>query len=267
MREVGQVKLLTPAEELALAKKIKKGDDKAREHMIKANLRLVVKIAKEYDGLGLPLLDLINEGNIGLMKGIDRFDPTKGAKLSTYAAWWIKQGIRRALMNQSKTIRVPVHVVDKLAHIRKAEMKLRDELQREPTSSEVGFEVGLDSKQVERYQRASMAPISLDAPIGDDEDSARVADIVADQNASAPDEELVGENDTDLMKEVFSTLPEREQIILQRRFGMDGEDPQTLEEIGERLGVTRERIRQIQDAALKKLRRKMEQRDTMSKAV
>jgi RNA polymerase primary sigma factor len=267
MREVGQVNLLTPAEEMALAKRILKGDDKAREHMIKANLRLVVKIAKEYEGLGLPLLDLINEGNIGLMKGIDRFDPTKGAKLSTYAAWWIKQGIRRALMNQSKTIRVPVHVVDKLAHIRKAEMKLRDALQREPTSSEVGFEVGLDAKQVERYQRASMAPISLDAPIGDDEDSGRVADIIADQNASAPDEELLGENDADLMREMFSALPEREQIILQRRFGMDGEDPQTLEEIGARLGVTRERIRQIQDAALKKLRRKMEQRDTMAKAV
>jgi RNA polymerase primary sigma factor len=267
MREVGQVNLLTPAEEMALAKRILKGDDKAREHMIKANLRLVVKIAKEYEGLGLPLLDLINEGNIGLMKGIDRFDPTKGAKLSTYAAWWIKQGIRRALMNQSKTIRVPVHVIDKLAHIRKAEMKLRDEFQREPTSSEIGFEVGLDAKQVERYQRASMAPISLDAPIGDDEDSGRVADIIADQNAASPDEELVGENDTDLMREMFSGLPEREQIILQRRFGMDGEDPQTLEEIGERLGVTRERIRQIQDAALKKLRRKMEQKDMMAKAI
>ncbi|MDB6030026.1 MAG: polymerase, sigma 70 subunit, RpoD family [Verrucomicrobiales bacterium] len=267
MREVGQVNLLTPAEEMALAKRILKGDDKAREHMIKANLRLVVKIAKEYEGLGLPLLDLINEGNIGLMKGIDRFDPTKGAKLSTYAAWWIKQGIRRALMNQSKTIRVPVHVIDKLAHIRKAEMKLRDEFQREPTSSEVGFEVGLDAKQVERYQRASMAPISLDAPIGDDEDSGRIADIIADQNATAPDEELVGENDADLMREMFSGLPEREQIILQRRFGMDGEDPQTLEEIGARLGVTRERIRQIQDSALKKLRRKMEQKDTMAKAI
>jgi len=267
MREVGLVKLLTPAEELALAKRIQKGDDKAREHMIKANLRLVVKIAKEYDGLGLPLLDLINEGNIGLMKGIDRFDPTKGAKLSTYAAWWIKQGIRRALMNQSKTIRVPVHVVDKLAHIRKAELRLRDEFQRDPTSGEIAAELDMDPKQVERYQRASMAPISLDAPIGDDEESGRVADIVADQNASSPDDELVEENDADLMREVFATLPEREQVILQKRFGINGDDPKTLEEIGSELGVTRERIRQIQDGALKKLRRKMEQKDTIAQAI
>ena len=144
LREIGQVKLLTPAEEIALAKRIKKGDKQAREHMIKANLRLVVKIARDYDGLGLPLLDLINEGNIGLMKGVERFDPAKGAKLSTYAAWWIKQAIKRALANQSKTIRLPVHVVDKVAHIRRAEVNLREAFDREPTDEEVADHLGLD---------------------------------------------------------------------------------------------------------------------------
>src|SRR3974390_2062139 len=148
MREIGQVKLLTPAEEIALAKRIRKGDEQAREHMIKANLRLVVKIARDYENLGLPLLDLINEGNVGLMKGVERFDPAKGAKLSTYAAWWIKQSIKRALANQSKTIRLPVHVVDKVAHIRRAELKLREALDRDPTDEEVAADVGLKPNRV-----------------------------------------------------------------------------------------------------------------------
>ena len=169
LREIGQVKLLTPAEEIVLAKRIKRGDKSAREHMIKANLRLVVKIARDYENLGLPLLDLINEGNIGLMKGVERFDPKKGAKLSTYASWWIKQAIKRALANQSKTIRLPVHVVDKVAHIRRAEMRLREVLDREPTDEEVASELGIDAKRVRRYRQASRAPVSLDAPIGYDE--------------------------------------------------------------------------------------------------
>src|SRR4051812_9388520 len=152
LREIGQVKLLTREEEIILAKRIKKGDRKAREQMIKANLRLVVKIARDYDGLGLPLLDLINEGNIGLMKGVNRFDPRKGAKLSTYASWWIKQAIKRALANQSKTIRLPVHVVDKVAHIRRAEVKLRETLDREPTDEEVAGELGLNPRRVRQYR-------------------------------------------------------------------------------------------------------------------
>src|SRR5438067_6194535 len=156
LREIGQVKLLTPKEEIELAKRIKKGDEQAREHMIKANLRLVVKIARDYDGLGLPLLDLINEGNIGLMKGVERFDPTKGAKLSTYASWWIKQAIKRALANQSKTIRLPVHVVDKIAHIRRAEALLHDVLGRAPTNEEVSDEVGVSAIRVAQYREASM---------------------------------------------------------------------------------------------------------------
>jgi len=185
LREIGQVKLLTPAEEIALAKRIKRGDQSARELMIKANLRLVVKIARDYEGLGLPLLDLINEGNIGLMKGVERFDPKKGAKLSTYASWWIKQAIKRALANQSKTIRLPVHVVDKVAHIRRAELKLQEELKRDPTDGELAKELNLNSRSVREYREASRAPVSLDAPLGTDE-SDSVSELVADPNAAAP---------------------------------------------------------------------------------
>src|SRR5438477_5346009 len=185
LREIGQVKLLTPAEEIVLAKRIKKGDEQAREQMIKANLRLVVKIARDYAGQGLPLLDLINEGNIGLMKGVERFNPAKGAKLSTYAAWWIKQSIKRALANQSKTIRLPVHVVDKLFHIRRAMAKLHDILGREPHDEEIAEELGLTTVQVKQLRKASITPASLEAPLGED-DSNRVADVIADENAENP---------------------------------------------------------------------------------
>jgi len=260
LREIGQVKLLTPAEEITLAKRIKRGDKSAREHMIKANLRLVVKIARDYENLGLPLLDLINEGNIGLMKGVERFDPKKGAKLSTYASWWIKQAIKRALANQSKTIRLPVHVVDKVAHIRRAEMRLREVLDREPTDEEVASELGLDAKRVRRYRQASRASVSLDAPLGDDEND-RVSEVVADPNAALPSEQLVYESDNALVQEILATLPEREREILAMRFGLNDGKERTLEEVGERFGVTRERIRQIQEQALKTIRKTMEKRD------
>ena len=260
LREIGQVKLLTPDEEIALAKRIKRGDKHAREHMIKANLRLVVKIARDYENLGLPLLDLINEGNIGLMKGVERFDPKKGAKLSTYASWWIKQAIKRALANQSKTIRLPVHVVDKVAHIRRAEMRLREQLDREPTDEEVASELGLDARRVRRYRQASKAPVSLDAPLGDD-DTEHVSEVVADPNATLPSERLVYESDNALVQEILATLPDREREILALRFGLADGKERTLEEVGERFGVTRERIRQIQEEALKTIRKKMEKRD------
>ena len=260
LREIGQVKLLTPQEEIVLAKRIRRGDQRAREHMIKANLRLVVKIAHDYEGMGLPLLDLINEGNIGLMKGVERFDPRKGAKLSTYASWWIKQSIKRALANQSKTIRLPVHVVDKVAHIRRAEVKLRETLDRDPTDEEVAYELDLDPRRIRQYRQASKAPVSLDAPIGDDA-SERVSEIVADPNAAAPFDRLVQETDTQLVREVLGTLDQRENKILTLRFGLADGQERTLEEVGARLGVTRERIRQIQEQALKKLREKMEARD------
>ena len=261
LREVGQVKLLTPAEEITLARRVRKGDEAARDHMIKANLRLVVKIARDYDGLGLPLLDLINEGNIGLMKGVERFDPTKGAKLSTYASWWIKQSIKRALANQSKTIRLPVHVVDTVAQIRRAETRLRETLDREPTDEEVASELDLDQRRLRQYREAARAPVSLETPLGSDDDSDRVAEVVPDANAAAPFERVLKENDSAMLREVFSTLSPREKTILTMRYGLEDDTPKTLEEIGGEFGVTRERIRQIQNEALKKLRAKVRRKE------
>jgi RNA polymerase primary sigma factor len=263
LREIAQVELLTRKEELLLAHRIRKGDEQAREQMIKANLRLVVKIAHDYDGLGLPLLDLINEGNIGLIKGVERFDPGKGAKLSTYASWWIKQAIKRALANQSKTIRLPVHVVDKVAHIRRAEVKLREILERDPTDEEVAADVGLKPGRVREYRQASKAPVSLEAPLGASDDASPVAEVVADANAEAPFDHLVKTSDAELLREVFATLAPRERAILSMRFGLEDDTPRTLEEIGARFGVTRERIRQIQNEAIQKLRTKVQRRDRL----
>jgi RNA polymerase primary sigma factor len=264
LREIGQVKLLTPQEEIQLAARIKKGDEQAREHMIKANLRLVVKIAREYENLGLPLLDLINEGNMGLMKGVERFDPKKGAKLSTYASWWIKQSIKRALANQSKTIRLPVHVVDKVAHIRRAEMKLKEQLDRDPTDEELAEILNLKVKRVREYREAAKAPVSLDAPLGHDDDSDHVSEVVADTRAEAPYENLAKDTDKALMKEVFATLSPREQHILTLRFGLQDDTPKTLEEIGQQYRLTRERIRQIESEGLQKLRVRMAKRDSLA---
>jgi RNA polymerase primary sigma factor len=261
LQEIGQVKLLTPQEEIALAKRIKKGDKQAREQMIKANLRLVVKIARDYSGLGLPLLDLINEGNIGLMKGVERFNPAKGAKLSTYAAWWIKQSIKRALANQSKTIRLPVHVLDKVAHIRRAEVKLHEALDRDPTDEELADELGMQPHRLRSYRQASRAPVSLDAPLGEDE-SDRVSEIVADPNAQPPFASILRESDNALMLEALGTLTKRERAILEMRFGLNNGEPKTLEEVGAEFHVTRERIRQIQEHALRQLRVRMERSDT-----
>src|SRR4051812_9208359 len=189
LREIGQVKLLTPQEEIELAARIKKGDKKAREQMIKANLRLVVKIAHDYENFGLPLLDLINEGNIGLMKAVERFDPAKGGKLSTYGSWWIKQSIKRALANQSKTIRLPVHLVDKISKMRRTAMKLQEVFGREPTDEELAEELGMSPSRVTQMRTAAIRPASLDAPIGD-EDSNNFAEVVQDEAADTPYEQL-----------------------------------------------------------------------------
>ena len=257
LREIGLVKLLTPEEEIGLAAKIKKGDRRAREHMIKANLRLVVKIAHDYEGLGLPLLDLINEGNIGLMKAVERFDPAKGGKLSTYAAWWIKQSIKRALANQSKTIRLPVHLVDKILRMRRTAMKLQEVFGREPTDEELGEELGMSAARVAQLRTAAIRPASLDAPIGDDESNS-FAEVVEDEKAEDPYEQLEEKTVGRMVEEMLTRLDPREATILRYRFGLDGGSERTLEEVGEKFGVTRERIRQIQNIALTKLRRMIE---------
>jgi RNA polymerase primary sigma factor len=260
LNEIGQVKLLRPEEEIQLAKRIKRGDKRARELMITANLRLVVKIARDYEGLGLPLLDLINEGNIGLMKGVERFDPAKGAKLSTYAAWWIKQAIMAALANQSKTIRLPAHVVERLAKMRRAEAELHDTFDREPTDQELAEHLGLDARRIRQYRQAAKAPVSLDAPLGEDEPN-RISDVVADPNAAAPFDRIVQENDAGLVREALAGLSQRETAILGLRFGLNGAKPKTLEEIGAQFKLSRERIRQIQDEALAKMREQIEERE------
>src|SRR5213593_1187267 len=265
LREIGQIPLLTPQQEIELAAKIKRGDKEARALMIRSNLRLVVKIAHDYANLGLPLLDLISEGNIGLMKAVERFDPAKGGKLSTYAAWWIKQSIKRALANQSKTIRLPVHIVDKLFHLRRAAAKLEETLGREPTDEELAEDLKFPVARVKQLRRAAVRPTSLDAPIGDDETN-RVADVVKDESADTPYEQLEEKTNNALVHEMVETLDAREQAILRQRFGLDGGDRKTLEEIGEQFGVTRERIRQIEEIALRKLRKKIQKLETISVA-
>lgn len=266
LREIGQVKLLTADEELALAKRVKRGDKDAREHMIKANLRLVVKIAREYEGLGLPLLDLINEGNIGLMKAVDRFDTKRGAKFSTYASLWIKQAIRRALTNLSKTIRLPVHVMDKLTRIRKSEAKLAEALDREPTDEELAADLDVDVRRVRRYRDAARPPISLDSPVGDD-GTTSVSELVADSNAAAPFAQLASDTDNEVVQSALTSLSERERKILTMRFGLGDDQPRTLEELGVHFGLTRERIRQLQEQALRKLRHLIEEEDSLVVAV
>ena len=264
LREIGQVKLLTPLEEIELAARIKKGDKKAREQMIKANLRLVVKIAHDYEGLGLPLLDLINEGNIGLMKAVERFDPAKGGKLSTYGAWWIKQSIKRALANQSKTIRLPVHLVDKISKMRRTAMKLQEVLGREPTDEELAEELGMTASRVSQLRTAAIRPASLDAPIGD-EDSNNFSEVVQDENAATPYQELEEKTVSAMLQEMVKTLDSREATILRYRFGLDGGSEKTLEEVGQKFGVTRERVRQIQNIALTKLRKMIEKLEAVKR--
>lgn len=262
MREVGEVDLLTPEEEVQLAARIKRGNAKARERMIRANLRLVVKIAREYEGYGLPLLDLINEGNIGLMRAVEKFDPAKGGKLSTYSSWWIKQSIRRAIANQAKTVRLPIHMLDKIAKVRRTVNKLTEALGQEPTDEEVAVELGITPKRAGMLRAAGVRTSSIDAPLGDD-DTSRVGDIIPDERAENPYDQLEQKTMLDLLGELVDRLPEREYNILRLRFGLDGGPERSLEEIGKEFGVTRERIRQLQNLALSKLRRMIETREAV----
>jgi RNA polymerase primary sigma factor len=254
LREIGRTPLLTPEQEIELAGKIKKGDIEARERMISSNLRLVVTIAQGYTNLGLPLSDLISEGNIGLTKAVGRFDPWKGAKFSTYAAWWIKQSIKRALANQSKVIRLPVHLVDKIAKIRGIALQMSDGLGREPTDDELAEEIGIASGKIARLRSVGVRPASLDAPIGDD-DTTAFGETVGDEKAQTPLQLLCDKNLSGEMSGLLDLLNEREKTIISQRFGLEDGKPKTLDDVGRNLGVTRERIRQLQDIALAKLRR------------
>ena len=263
LRQIAQYPLITPAQEVVLAAKIKKGNSAAKAEMIRANLRLVVKIARDYANLGLPLLDLISEGNIGLVKAVERFDPAKGGKLSTYGSWWIKQSIKRALANQGKTIRLPVHLIDKIAKIRRVGAGLSDELGREATDEEIAEEVGMNAGKVTLLKQASIRPASLDAPVGE-EDSTEFGELVGDEMAVDPFESLSDKNMQLEVGDLLVQLDERERKIINARFGLDGSDPVTLEEVGDKFGVTRERIRQLQNIALGKMRRALNKRERMN---
>ena len=257
LREIGREKLLTPEEEVQLAARVKRGDKAARERMITANLRLVVKMATDYANLGLPLSDLISEGNIGLMKAVERFDPQKGGKLSTYAGWWIKQSIKRALANQSKMIRVPVHQVEKIAKMRRLTERLTIELGREPSDEELADEVGLTASKVTALKSSAIRPASLDAPVGKDDGETLFGDMITDENAVDPFEQLEEKDLREGIGGLLKVLTPREREIIKLRFGLGGGRLKTLEDIGHKFGITRERIRQIQMGALRKLRREM----------
>jgi RNA polymerase primary sigma factor len=259
LREIGKVPLLTRKEEIALAERIKNSDREACALMIKANLRLVVTIARDYVDLGLPLLDLVAEGNIGLMKAVERFDPAKGGKLSTYAAWWIKQSIKRALAKQSRTIRLPVHLLEKVSKIRRVSLHMSNQIGREPTNDELAEEIGISSRKVSLWKTASTRLSSLNAPI-DNDDSIELGETVGDEKARTPFELLSDKNLRDQMSDLFTVLDTRERKIILKRFGLDGGKPKTLEEVGKLFGVTRERIRQLQNLALAKMRLALRQK-------
>jgi RNA polymerase primary sigma factor len=266
LQEIGGIPLLTPQQEIELAAKIKKGDPAARDRMISANLRLVVTIAHDYANLGLPLLDLISEGNIGLTKAVERFDPAKGAKLSTYAMWWIKQSIKRALANHSKMIRLPVHLVDKIGKVRRLSLQMSEELGREPTDDELSEEIGIASGKVERLKSLGIRPASLDAPVADD-NSIEFGEVVPDEDAQSPFELLRDKNLLGEVDDLIGVLDSREKKIIFQRFGLDGGKPKTLEDVGKNFGVTRERIRQLQNVALAKLRRALSKKENLEEGV
>ena len=253
LKEIGRVPLLTPEEEIELAKRMEKGDEEAKRRLAEANLRLVVSIAKRYVGRGMLFLDLIQEGNLGLIKAVEKFDYRKGYKFSTYATWWIRQAITRAIADQARTIRIPVHMVETINKLVRISRQLLQVLGREPTPEEIAKEMGISAEKVREIIKIAQEPVSLETPIGEEEDS-HLGDFIEDQDAKAPAEEASHTLLREQLDEVLSTLTDREQKVLRLRFGLDDGRARTLEEVGRKFGVTRERIRQIEAKTLRRLR-------------
>jgi RNA polymerase primary sigma factor len=252
LKDIGKIDLLTAPKEVELAKRIERGDHRAKQQMVEANLRLVVSIAKRYRNQGLPFLDLIQEGTIGLVRAAEKFDHRKGFKFSTYATWWIQQAVTRALADKARTIRMPVHIVERLNKIVHAERKLRAELGREPSSADIGGELDLSADEVDHIRRGAQAPVSLEKPLGEQDDS-EFGDLLTDENQELPDEAAHVTLRKETLWRLLAMLSTREQKVLELRYGLDGQHPRTLDEVGRTFNLTRERIRQIENRSLKRL--------------
>ena len=260
LREIGKIPLLSAEEEVALAKRVEKGDKEAKDQMAEANMRLVVSIAKKYVGRGLDLLDLVQEGNTGLLRAVEKFDPERGFKFSTYATWWIRQAITRAIADQSRTVRIPVHMRETINKMLRISRKLTQELGREPTNEEIAKEMEMDVDKIEHIQKISQEISSLDAPVGGEDEDSKLGDFMEDEDSDTPEEAATAELLKEHVNEILEALSPREQKILKMRFGLEDGRNHTLEEVGQEFGVTRERIRQIESKALAKLRKNRDSR-------